>query len=158
MQSQTFTLSGLSVELGVDRRTIAKMLDDLPAAETEPDGKKRWKLRAVLAHIEKRKASDVGQSATDQEGAWIGHELTPAIFGSKTFMSIFMRGLRDELGMSKRDVLRTYLLLFLALAAELERAGIPDIKLPPLAERIMREGFDVVAADWTDSPQRHVDG
>ena len=158
MQSQTFTLSGLAVELGIDRRTVAKMLDDLPASEKEPDGTRRWKLRAVLAHIEQRKAMpDVGQSANIEARVemhtWLCHQLLPAIIGSKTFVTTLTGRLRAELGLSKVQVARAYMFVLLALVAELENSGIYcGLDLPPIAQKICEEGFDkFVAVHWPDA-------
>ncbi len=53
MQAQLWSISGLAIELGMDRRTIAKRLEDL-----EPDdikkGKrveKHWKMSRVFNHL-----------------------------------------------------------------------------------------------------------
>lgn len=156
MQPTLLTINGLSVELGYDRRTLAKWLDTLPPAETAADGTKRWLLRDVLMHLENRKAvasrKTTGSTETQLEiNHWIGHKLVPTVFGSSAFIGVFTGALRTELHLSKPQALRAYMLVLLALVAELERAGIGSIELPPLAARIAEEGIDAVVADWPDT-------
>ncbi len=58
MQPQTWTVNGLSVELGEDRRTLAKRLADVPPAETK--GKtKRWRMTDALAALGKSRVDPV---------------------------------------------------------------------------------------------------
>src|SRR3989344_974024 len=137
LQSKLYTLNALSTELGYDRRSLGKWLDTLPPAETEPDGARRWRMRDVLDHIaarEKRSAAPAEQqTAQDEIHEWIAHQLVPAIFGSKTFVSTFTGALRTEMGMSKVDALRAYMYMLIALTAEIEHAGVSiGIELPPL--------------------------
>ncbi len=57
MQKQTWTINGLSTELGMDRRTLSKRLSNLPPAEQEQQkGKtvRRWHLQNVLTHLNRR--------------------------------------------------------------------------------------------------------
>ena len=54
MIPKTWTLSALSVELGIDRRSLARRLEDLPPAFEATKGKRvdrRYKLAAVVAHL-----------------------------------------------------------------------------------------------------------
>lgn len=48
MQRQNWSINGLAAELGIDRRTLAKRLQDLPPAQDEP---RTYTLRAVLDHL-----------------------------------------------------------------------------------------------------------
>ena len=47
MQPSTYSLNALSVELGIDRRTLAKRLADVPPAEVRGRSK-RWRMQDVL--------------------------------------------------------------------------------------------------------------
>lgn len=54
MIAKTWTLTGLSAELGIDRRSLARKLTDLPPDEqTEKNGRteRRWRLARVVAHL-----------------------------------------------------------------------------------------------------------
>lgn len=156
LQTKLYTLNALSTELGHDRRSLGKWLDNLPPAETAADGTRRWRMRDVLDHLATRRATPTAgtESPEEEMSSWVAHKLVPAIFGSETFVRTFTGGMRAELGLSKGQTLRAYMLVLLALAAELERAGIScGIELPPLAEQIAKEGFDAVVARWPDSPR-----
>jgi hypothetical protein len=48
----TYTLSALEAELGIDRRTLAKRLSRVAPASTRR-GSKRWRLRDVLAALDR---------------------------------------------------------------------------------------------------------
>jgi len=50
MQPQTWSISGLAVELGMDRRTLAKRLAHVPPV-TGTGRRKRWRLADVLAEL-----------------------------------------------------------------------------------------------------------
>ena len=51
MQPQTYSINALAVEIGLDRRTLARRLADVPPAEAH--GRvKRWRLRDVLAALD----------------------------------------------------------------------------------------------------------
>src|ERR1051325_3872124 len=71
MQSQLWSISALAVELKHDRRTLAGWLDELAPEVTDADGTKRWKLRAALDHIERKRnpAPAPDQSAKPETGA-----------------------------------------------------------------------------------------
>ena len=54
MISLDWTLSGLSVELGLDRRAMARALEGLPPDQEKKVGKRTertWKMAAVVAHM-----------------------------------------------------------------------------------------------------------
>ena len=55
MQARLWTLNALAVELGRDRRTLARLLEDLPPddAQTDTAGRehRRWRLARVIEHI-----------------------------------------------------------------------------------------------------------
>ena len=53
MQAQLWSLSGLAVELGMDRRTIAKRLEDLDPDEIVKGKRteKHWKMARVFRHL-----------------------------------------------------------------------------------------------------------
>jgi hypothetical protein len=59
MTKQTYSINALAVELGMDRRTIAKALDGLRPAEVKKIGQrieKRWFLDEALKRIQQRQA------------------------------------------------------------------------------------------------------
>lgn len=154
MQTQLFSLSGLGVELDIDRRTLAKKLDNLPPAATDPDGTKRWRIRDVLEHLKRADESPAGLAGfADDYRQWVCHQLVPALFGAERFIRVFTGGLRAEVGLTKAQTLRAYQVLLIATVSELERALGPGttIKLPLLGERLARDGIDQVVADlWPD--------
>lgn len=55
MQAQLWTLSALAVELGRDRRSLARALEGLEPDEQETDGAervtRRWRMARVFAHL-----------------------------------------------------------------------------------------------------------
>jgi phage terminase Nu1 subunit (DNA packaging protein) len=54
MQAELWTLSGLSVELGRDRRTLARDLEGLDPDKLEHKGgrtERRWRMRRVVEHL-----------------------------------------------------------------------------------------------------------
>ena len=65
MQPQTYSINGLSVELGLDRRTLAKRLASVPPAAMRGKSK-RWRLRDVLRALDAHNESldaPVGESS-----------------------------------------------------------------------------------------------
>lgn len=67
MQRQTWSLSGLSVELGLDRRTLAKYLADIQPAETRDTGRgleRRWFLADIFGVAVKASAAGSPSSSS----------------------------------------------------------------------------------------------
>jgi hypothetical protein len=75
MQAKLWTISELSVELDVDRRTMAKRLEGLEPEEQETDkgGRehRRYRLAAVFAHL---MGGDASALSLDEERARLAHE------------------------------------------------------------------------------------
>jgi hypothetical protein len=152
MQSQTYTISGLSVELGHDRRSLSRWLDTLPPAEIDEQGNKRWRIRDVVDHINAQTSGDGLSDVRKEYAFWVGEMLYPALFSGKNVVSIFTGGLRDELGLSKAQTLRAYQILCLAVGTELLES-LPGIRLrvPSLIEQIHKKGIETVVAElWPD--------
>jgi phage terminase Nu1 subunit (DNA packaging protein) len=63
-----FTMSALSVELGIGQRTLARKIGALPPHRT--DGRRRyWRLAAVLSHLEREGGAREGKLDPAQERA-----------------------------------------------------------------------------------------
>jgi hypothetical protein len=170
----TYSISGLSEETGIDRRTLKKRLRGLPAAEERDIGngrvEKRWRLTDVRLYLELHAAG------LDAEGTWesggqmlkrfAGTELFPKLVAHPHYSGGLSGYAHGELGMSKPDALdfvsKVTLLVMSALS---ESFGDPDMEIRvegPVGEWLeaKNEGrTDVyLTENWPDTkakPKRH---
>ncbi len=120
MQKKTWSISGLAVELGIDRRTLASKLDGLaPATSKETKGgrvDRRWFLADVLKHLN----GDSGPEpdADDALAGFreiIGLNLFPALVDSEYFASVAYNGLQEELNLTPAQAWRGLQIVVMAL-------------------------------------------
>lgn len=108
MTPELWSISGLSVELGIDRRTLNKRLSGLrPDAERREAGKtvKRWRLARVLRHLDLQSRGN-GQSQAsnhllvllNQDAELVCRHLYPSILSSRYFRGLTINYLRQDLG------------------------------------------------------------
>ena len=119
MQRQTWSINGLSAELGMDVRTLSDRLDGLPPAETKQLANRtehRWHLRDVLDHLENPNARrGIGEAMAGFKKI-IGQNLYPSIIASDSFGAIISNGLQDELGLTQAQGMRAFQLAGVALS------------------------------------------
>ena len=130
MQKRTWSISGLSVELDTDRRTLAKRLQDLPPAETRKIGgrtESRWLLCDVLDHIQdspkgRRRG---GRPIVDAEmikrfNQSITHELFPVVLAY--FQPLMLTGCVDDCGLTEQQSKKVYGFSAIALSFAVQHA------------------------------------
>lgn len=69
MQAELWTLSGLAVELGRDRRSLARDLEGLDPDKTDRKGgrvERRWRMRRAVEHLYRVSAGAEGEDFDDQ--------------------------------------------------------------------------------------------
>jgi len=140
MQKRTWTISGLSVELEIDRRTLAKRLQGLPPAEIKRIGdrtERRWYLQDVVEHLQdapkgKRRG---GRPRIDGEmiarfNRIIAEDLFPDVIASPYFERVMLAGGVEDYGLSESQSRNMFGLAVLGLSYALaETLGDPDIKI-----------------------------
>ena len=149
MQPRTWSINALSVELGIDRRTLSKRLAGLPPAETKRlknRDEKRWHLADVLAHLQDPDASrvDAVEEALTEFRRIIGQNLYPSVITTRAFGAIIANGLQDELGLTPEQGKRAWELACVALSWGLAEAleddemefRIPDCLTPKSIEEV----------------------
>jgi hypothetical protein len=65
MTPSLFSIESLAVELGRDRRTIAKALRDVPA-DGESNGRPVWRITTALRAMQRRDGNDRGSDGIEQ--------------------------------------------------------------------------------------------
>jgi hypothetical protein len=106
MTRQLWSISGLSAELGIDRRTLSKKLSDLrPDGEGIEGGKtvRRWYMARVLKHL---KAADrttakaeVDERLIEDHKHVVTQFLFPALVSSRYFLGFFAAYLHEDIGL-----------------------------------------------------------
>ena len=135
MQPRTWSLSALAVELGADRRTLARDLASLPPAESRRVGgrtEKRWLMADVLEHM------DLGREPSRRRGrsgrphvhvdaemiakftASITEDLFPTIL--EYFRPLMLGGLADDYKMSRKKARMVYGYSVIALSYAFQHA------------------------------------
>ena len=148
MQRQTWSINGLSNELGIDRRTLSDRLDGLTPAETKQlknRTESRWYLSDVLEHLENPDASADMDEALAGFNKILTQNLYPSIVASRSFGAIISNGLRDELGLTEAQGMRAFQLagvaLSFALCEVLEDDGL-DFQIPDFIVEMHELGID----------------
>jgi hypothetical protein len=144
MQRQLWSINALSNELGRDRRTLAKLLSDLPPAEEKHVGKrieKRWQLLDVLHHLSEP------QAVEDNFEAWmldhLSKRLFPALVNSSAFVGTMLSNGIDE-GLTKHQAVRMLQTAMLAIISGLDEITESklDYKAEGLLEFLVEHGID----------------
>lgn len=163
MQAQLWTISGLSAQLGIDRRTLAKRLEGLTPAsvETRSDGAKvrRYRLAEVVEHLNSDPSAAKGPSEAQvdeaAEGflAFVGRDVLPGMIENSAGITTSL--MVSEVGISKAQALHCFSLMFGGLIYGLHE-GAPGRKIPyvvpPIIEGIRSQGPAAYAAEhWPDS-------
>jgi hypothetical protein len=124
MHRQLWSISSLSVEFGIDRRTLGKKLSDLrPDGEGIEAGKtvRRWHLTRVLKHLKAADRTTAGGAAEVDEQLIEDHKhlvtqfMFPALISSRYFLGFFLAHLHEDIGLTKPQALRAYGAAVLAL-------------------------------------------
>jgi hypothetical protein len=146
-----WSISSLSIELGIDRRTLSKKLSTLrPDAEGIEAGKtvRRWRLARVLKHL--KAAGPRGTNGTLDEQRLEDHKhvvtefLFPALTGSRYFLGFFLAYLHEDVGLTKIQALRAYQAAVLALHYAIgEFFGAVDAELEGLSEETEDHDIEV---------------
>lgn len=148
MQATLWSINALSCELGMDRRTLASRLTDLPPAKV--DGKfKLWRLRDVLQHLEVRGRSTKNTADLEIEEALRAHfiEQITGDYLPKVFVNIipvFLNLLVHELGLTKAQAIRTMQFAFLAFSIGTDEyfGGKYQYKMPDYLEESGKIGIE----------------
>lgn len=162
MQAQLWTISGLSAQLGIDRRTLAKRLQGLTPASVEKrsDGAKvrRYKLADVVAHLNRDPQATKGptDAQVDEaaEGflAFVGRDMLPGMIENSAGITTSL--MVSEVGITKAQALHAFSLMYGGLLYGLHEAApgrtIPYV-VPPIIEGIRKHGPAAYAAEhWPD--------
>jgi hypothetical protein len=153
MTRQLWSISGLSAELGIDRRTLSKKLSDLrPDGEGIEGGKtvRRWYMARVLKHL---KAADrttakaeVDERLIEDHKHVVTQFLFPALVSSRYFLGFFAAYLHEDIGLTKPQALRAYQAAVLALHYAIGEffAGVDaEVTGEPLSENIEDHELEV---------------
>jgi hypothetical protein len=115
MVRQLWSVSSLSIELGIDQRTLAKKLSNLrPDGEGIEAGKtvRRWYLARVLRHLKangaKRGVDERMAGMVEDHRHLVTEFLFPAVMGSRYFLGFFLAHLHEDIGLTKSQALRAY--------------------------------------------------
>lgn len=149
MQRKEWSLSALSVELAVDRRTLGKRLQHVPPVAIQHCGnriEKKWLLRDVIPYVD---GSAAEQQQSGEEDAkemlksWCGREMYPALIDSPEFIGLLTGSLTSELGLTKAQTLKAYQLVTMAIMWALS-AGFDDehMKFSILGDSLTRDLSD----------------
>ncbi|MDQ3565918.1 MAG: hypothetical protein M3436_18085 [Pseudomonadota bacterium] len=136
--TQLWTISGLSIELVIDRRTLAKRLASLRPDDMRTEGGKqikRWRLSRVLAHLQ---GNGKSEAAYDREALeeMVCRSIYPAVVSSRYFRGLTINYLRQDLGVPTVDALRAYQVACLGLCYALaEFFKLVNDSLDGVAER-----------------------
>jgi hypothetical protein len=120
MQQRLWSLNALSVELCIDRRTLAKRLEGLPPVEEKKIGKrteKRWRLNDVIEHLKNPKPikdDALDKKIQDMTKEYLSKQLYPLIADNDTFIGTVFSNCLDE-GLSREQALRQYKIASFAL-------------------------------------------
>lgn len=165
LSQQLWSLSALSIELGIDRRTLAKRLSNLDPSWTKEYRnrvEKKWYLKDVLDHLQimntplKKSALLDSQRRNENEvkvfiRKFIGEEVFPKIGDSSSFINIIVNACQEELGLSIKDGLRVYQFVMFALVTHFcESTGDDDLgfKKPEFMLHLNQVGLKKAAANW----------
>lgn len=110
MSLQTWSLSGLAVELRIDRRTLAKKLRGLAPIEEKRVGwrtERRWLLFDAIAHLNRSKGDvKLAEERVKQAGEiikrFVAKDMIPSLVDSPLYRAIALRA-HDDFGLSKED-------------------------------------------------------
>jgi len=148
MQRQTWSINGLSAELGMDRRTLSDRLDGLPPAETKQlknRTESRWYLSDVLEHLENPDAFRGLEEALTGFNRIVAQSLYPSIIASESFSAIIANGLTDEFNLTRAQGLRAFQIcgaaLSFALCEVLEDDDL-DFKIPDFVVEMHELGIE----------------
>lgn len=112
MSRQTWSINGLANELDIDRRTLAKKLQGLRAAEEKDVGgriERRWHMADVVDFLRKQKAgirdtrsdADFNTEVLEQLKKWVGKEMYPRLIENHRFRGGITGCAHGEFGLSK---------------------------------------------------------
>jgi len=117
MQKKLWSINGLANELEIDRRTLAKRLEGLPAATVKKMGsrtEKRWYLADVLEHFKNPRAKPAFDPVEEMKEI-VGQKMFPTLLCSRAFQNILMHGTHEEMGLTKVQAMRVYQFACVAL-------------------------------------------
>ena len=163
MTKQLWSINALSVELGTDRRTLAKRLADLPPDEEKAQAGKRvrrWRLARVLEHLSRSpgrsRQEDIEAEGCRRFNEILGQVLFPSLVTSRYFTGFFVASMHQDFGLSKPSALRAYQTGALAYAlAEACKGDTLMFEVPPIISELQEIGPEAYAAKyWTKEGDR----
>ena len=129
-----WSINALSVELGIDRRTLSKRLDNLPPAETKRlknRTEKSWALQAVVEHLNrsnkpkstKNEAAEIAAAERMLENIklFLGDKLIPDVINHPAFCNLIINGVSEELGITKAQAVQAYRFAGLAVVVAVDK-------------------------------------
>lgn len=173
MVQQLWSISGLSTELDIDRRTLSKRLSNLrPDGEGIEAGKtvRRWHLARVLKHLKAadRTSAGVDQQRIEDHKHVVTQFMFPALTGSRYFLGFFLAYLHEDIGLTKIQALRAYQAAVLALHyaigeffgavdAELDGEGLSEdhdieVRIPTELRKLCDLGPEAYAGKYWPAP------
>ncbi|MCH2160100.1 MAG: hypothetical protein MK096_15125 [Oleiphilaceae bacterium] len=132
MQKKLWSINALSNELGIDRRTLSKRLEDLtPAKEKKLSNRveKQWYLDEVVKHLNASKKvkklerrpyyrfseTELEEFTSETIKDFIAAEYVPKTIENGIFINMIVNGVADELGISKEKAVTAYKLACLGI-------------------------------------------
>ncbi|MEO6687876.1 MAG: hypothetical protein ABIS07_17375 [Dokdonella sp.] len=135
MSKQTWSINGLATELDMDRRTLARRLESLPAAERKESGgrtEKRWHMADVLAHL-KSAGTDSTIESNPKTLAflkeWLGETVVPGLVDGQTFRNLVLGYARQDLKLTKPQAMDLLGVVTLAIVRQV-CVGMGDEAMP----------------------------
>jgi hypothetical protein len=120
MQRKTWSINGLSAELGIDRRTLSRRLAGLPPAEVKRlknREERRWYLSSVLDHLDNRdRTARADKEMVERFDLMMARDFYPALIDSDGVQKLFINGVMDELGLNRVQAIRAFQILGTALS------------------------------------------
>jgi hypothetical protein len=146
-----WSINGLSVELGIDRRTLGKKFSNLrPDGEGIEGGKtvRRWYMARVLKHLKAadRTSAGVDEQLIEDHKHVVTEFLFPALTGSRYFLGFFVAYLHEDIGLTKVQALQAYGAVVIALHYAIAEffAGVDaEVAGEPLSEDIENQEIEV---------------
>lgn len=140
--TKRLNISGLSRELGLDRRTIRRHLADLPRAGKDARGFSTWRCAEVAEHIAAKR------NETGNMGRIRGEILAEKLRGlrwandKRAAELVSLDWLRERMALVMADIGKATADAIATTGAEFARLGIPTAASKPITRRSLGDALD----------------
>ncbi len=130
MLRQSWSISGLSKEFQIDRRTMAKRLEGLEPAESKVVGERtenRYYLSDVLKHFNRRRNKDeIEDEMWEELKRYFGKTVFPNIVNDDSFIGTLLGAVTEDMGLSKSQAIEIYKISVFAVVCGLSHSFDDD--------------------------------